>query len=586
MVGGTDWVAITDGFAELVKGYYDRKVQEVKIPTQKILFERLESSEKGRCFLESIDSARYKRMLFGDANVPGYEDIDRNVMLAQIALMEDTAWVVYKKNEDDEDLEVVQVTAQRSIIEGCGQDWGTVAKAIVKKNREGFLKAYRIDVEYGHNGVEESMKIVNPRKFDIDDIKGRENTRFTIIPGVVFREFANSILNRMKTGKVYRMSIISGDNAVFRFTTGNPEILAKYCDNPEMARLVSPRYVSNSGVIYVPELGAPSVSSMLTRIDLFNLWRISESTAKAAEREGVHKPENVLRNVLAEEVLKGKLMQQKYHDNDAYSNFMYHLNPGAKLLDKEDATPASLSKFLHTLTEAEKERVFNLAGVMPQVQKVMRFFIQDHFCELSEYLQLSPEDRVQYSMDLTSFLKSTKDKWYNVPLIKLQYYKKDGSIGSMLVSNDQDVLMEVYGEDYAQRYESFNSKFKSVESSFMLFVTGTFERAKSRVSYMMRMNGLSYSDDMFKEIEEFAETCRLNKDEEIYMLNVKRIVALQNNISLIASEASTRTVKANAEKRDTYLFRTLCGYITENGKPDEYFKSLDLNKIKAVFVVY
>lgn len=590
MAAKTSWLSVTDGFSALVKGCFDKKSQDVKIAPMSSLYERLEACDPGRRLLQRIDHSYYKGLLFGDPNTIGYEDINRNVMLSQIVLLEDSAWVLYSKGEG-EDLEAVHVTANKKILEENGYDWGSASKMIVKKNREGFVKAFRIDVEFGPNGTIKSRKIVNPRQFDIDDIKGRETTRnFIIIPDCVYREFFRSIKDRMDSGKIFKLGIVTTDNAVYRFTTSDPETLASMCDCPAIARQMKPRYLFETGSIYVPELGSPSISSMFTRIDPFNLWKISETTLSAAKREGVHKPVNILRNALAEEILKGSMMQKKYHDNDAYSAFMYNLNPGAKLLDREDATPVSLSKFLHTLTEKGKETVFGRAGILPQVQRIMRFFDSEEFVDVLTYLRskkvpLTDADVELYNSDYIAFLKKFKSHWYRAPLLKVQYWAKSGSISSMMVSNDTDVLMEAYGQDYAKAFESFNSKFKNIESDFMPFLTGNFEKAKARLSYLMGIEGLAYNDRMFTEIKRYVESCKPTGDVGLFMRSVKREVAEANNVTLEASEAASKNVKESAEKRDTYLFRTLCGYIGEKDKPEEFFKFVDLNKIRAIYVI-
>lgn len=587
-------MTISQGFEKVLAGAFDGKQKAINLHTQQKCYGMLAKKQAGQRVLGKVGIDYYKELLHADDLK--VDDIAPEVVKAQIPLLEDYA-IIYDPTIDPlKKSQVVRATANKAILEEYGYDWEKAVKAIVKKNREGFVQAFRLDVEYGAGGVIVAKKAVNPRDFDIDEVKpdsmlATGEKRFAVIPGAVMREVFNSVVKRLETGGLFKVHLANESGEVNRYITINGDLLAEFCDSPALACRQTYKVLEESMMMFAPVLGAPSNSAMVTRIKLADFTSISTVSKETAKKDGVHKSENVLKEALADSILSGRLIGCKENDWDTFTSIIDSFGAKEKLGGYENITAGSLIKYIHSLGVINYEKALTIANVQGDLDRVMRIFKAPQFMDILDYLDgvvESEADKDAYragGQSRVDFLKKYKRGWYNAPLLKILFWKKDGSLASALVSNDRDVLAEVYGADYARHYESFQSKFSNVSEDFKILAVMDFAKAVKRLKYYMDDEGLRYTDAMFNEIQGFAETWAQNKDEEAFMANVKRVIALENGVSYTRSETASRNVKNNSENRDMYIFRTLGGYITAGGKAEDFFKFISLAKVESISVV-
>lgn len=530
-------LTITQGFEKILAGAFDGKQRSIKLHTQQRCYGLLGQIKPGRSVINSrVSRDYYKALLHLDGQK--VEDISLEVIKAQIPLLEDYA-VIYDPTVDPlKKSQVVRATANKQLLEEYGYDWEKAVRAIIKKNREGFVQAFRLDTEYGPAGVIVSKKAVAPRDFDIDEIKPDSmfdtgEKRFAVIPGAVMRELFHSIQKRLDSGGLYKVHLANEGGEVNRYITINGDLLAEFCDSPDVARKQTYRILEESMMMFAPVLGASSVSAMTTRIRLADIDSISTVSKETAQRDGVHKADNVLREALADSILSGRLMGMKETDWDGFVSIINGFGAKAKLGDYESITGGALVKYLHSLGVKNYEKALAVADVGGAVDRAMHVFKEPVFMDILSYLDTylrnygvenpeSANDAENYragGQQRVDFLRKHRRAWYNAPLLKVSYWKKDGSLSSVLVSNDRDVLAEIYGVDYARYYESFQSKFSNVAEDFKILAVMDFAKAVKRLKYYLDDEGLRYSDRMFDEMKVQADTWVLTKDEDTFMAN-------------------------------------------------------------------
>lgn len=505
-----------------------------------------------QCFMElapaykgELESLYIEKM----GNVSGYEQVNVATMMAQAALF-DSLCFVYDSHKDEYSL----ATMNFELLYNLDVEYDML-KQVIKKNQEGIVKAYRIDVEYSNSDEEFTFKAVNARDFDIDESKPdtTQGKRFFLVPymfSVRFMKLMESLLNKNHTMRIHQS--LSGVEKV-RFISKDKEVLSAYCDVPEAVNRVAAKFFPLKGFFYAPVVGAPSTTAMVTNINMFDVSMIKKATLESFSKYGVHKVKNPVSDLIGERLVANKLMQLKYTDEGDFAYIINSLPNRAKYLssDVDSITDMSITKYLHSLPESTLKKVYKMVGVDEELKRKLSCFANSG--------RAMTEDEIA---NIDETLKN------HICCIIIQ--KKDCRLSSMICTNNKSLLKQIYGEDYVKVYESFGVKFYS-------FVNWLNQAE----GYAEGINGVSISDELSylglpSDVEDIKK-----------VLSLRGIVTFEDDLkAYFAERMGINLRRSNApSSTDSVLSRSVTAYVDENGKPVEYYKNIDKSKILSGIIL-
>lgn len=482
-------------------------------------------------------------------NVADYEQVNVATMMAQAALF-DSLCFVYDSTKDEYSL----ATMNFELLYNLDVEYDML-KQVIKKNHEGIVKAYRIDVEYNNSDEEFTFKAVNARDFDIDESKpdGSQDKRFYLVPymfSVRFMKLMESLLNKNHTMRVHQS--LSGVEKV-RFISKDKNVLASYCDIPEAVNRVTAKFFPLKGFFYAPVVGAPSTTAMVTNINIFDVFMIKKATVESFSKYGVHKVKSPIRDLIGDRLVANKLMQLKYTDEGDFACIINNLPNRAKYLsnDVDSISDVSITKYLHSLPEATLKKVYKMVGIEDELQRKLSCFAKSGRA-------MTPEE-------VTNIDETLKN---HICCIIIQ--KKDCRLSSMVCTNNKSLLTKIYGDDYVKVYESFGVKF--------YYFLNWLYRSEG---YAEGVNGISISNELSylglpNGVEDVEKVLSL-RDIVTFEDDLKAYFAERMGINLRRSNAPSST--------DSVLSRSVTAYIDENGKPVEYYKNIDKSKILSGIIL-
>lgn len=416
-----------------------------------------------------------------------------------------------------------------------------MASMCMKSNLMGQYKAFRIDVEYEVGPETFNFKAVNHRKV-LDDEK------VILLPYIACVRLMKMIESFLSSGAVLKVKQEINGVEKLRYVTRNSKVLAKYCDTPEAVGSLEPSFFPLKAFFYAPVLGAPSTTAMVTNINLFNMVELKKVKIDRLSAIGIEKAEDPVRSII---------------EDSTFSNTMYSLvldNPH-KAADVVDALPrgtevfanienvsrlstVTFSKYLHGLSNAEKKKALeSVPGVSEGIQTRL------HALGGGSVRVLTPEEM----LDLRGALRNN--------VCRFIIRKKDCTLSSMIGTNNTKILAAVYGNDYFAKYESFGVRFAEVVE----------EVQKGRnLQDAMEANGFVIPEGYEEQLREL-----------ISMSNEGNFERVRQDAANILGYA---TRKSSGGGGSAIMFRTLSGYITEDGVMD-YYRSIDLDKVVSAVVI-
>ena len=512
-----------------VREMLSSKRGDVSIPTmQKFLSENKD-------YANDLENLYIKKM----QGVKGYDTVDVATMITQAALFDNLCFVY------DAEKEVYSlVTMNFELLYNLDIEYDML-KQVYTKNKRGIVKAYRIDVEYLNSSEEFTFKAVNARDFDIDDVKSDwdETKRFFLVPYPYIVEFMKIFDKALYNGKILKFhQAINGIEKV-RFVTKNKEVLAEYCDDANAVNGLTAKYFPLKGFFYAPVLGAASTTAMVTNINIFDMFRVKIVSKETAEKSGVHKPENPIKDLFAESIVCNKLMAIKNDDIAIFSDIINSLPYRKKYLaeDVETISSMSISKYLHSVTEASKKTIYKALNVNGEINSRMSLVS-------SGSVPISEKDME----NIEELLKQG--------ICKFTIQKKDCRLGSIFCTNNKEILSNIYGNDYVKRYEGFSTKFylfcNDIKTNGF-----TFNSVKDLLDKYGFVNDVAVADKVYEIVSPEG-----NFEDEL-----KPYLADVMGINLKRSQS--------ANSGDSILARSLTAFIDENGKPVDFYKNVDKKKI-------
>lgn len=474
----------------------------------------------------------------------GVQNIPDELKVSQGALFDGLCFG-YDTRDDSYEL----YTLNFSLLNLMGNIGANMAKQCIEKNLKGEVNGYRIDVEYTVSSDSFSCKPVNHRK-PIDD----SDTGVKLVPYIVIARMMKILETMISGGSVLKTVQEIGDLRKIRCVTKNVNVLEKFCDSKAAVQDLSCSYFPLKAFFYVPVLGAPSTTSMVTNINLFRLCEIrvlkSISQVKAL---GVEKPKNPIEDVIIEGVIVSKLMALKGTNGIMLMNLINNFPKSQELLggieSAEQVSSAILSKYLHSLKRKEMAEVAKMIpDCMSDIKRIIGVF-------RAEPIGVQPEE----FNNLRDLLKKH--------VCKFTIRKKDCSLSSIIGTNSREMLEVIYGKDYFKKYEGFGVRLDATLREYK----------ESGLANALENNGLFANVDQVKEIENI-----LGSGIDIFGDKARKEIA-----DILGEKTSSRS------QGNGIMLRTLNAYISEKDMGDgnfktvvnDFYRAVDTDKIVSAMII-
>lgn len=497
-------------------------------------------------FLDTFSDvrAKYEEMYISKMQgQKGYEQVDVDTMIAQGFLF-DSLCFVFDSQKNTYSL----ATMNFELLYDLDIEYDML-KQVAMKNKQGFVKAYRIDVEYCNDDKEFTFKAVNPRDFDIDENKldTQEGKRFFIVPYTYVMFYMKAVEALLKKGYTLRVhQSLSGIEKI-RLITTNQEILSKYCDVPEATKGLTAKFFPLKGFFYAPSIGAPSTSAMVTNINLFDTTVIKNSLPNDFKTYNITKPSDAVGDMIAEGLIINKLMTLKAEDIGDFYYIIENL-PAKRYFaaDAENISDGDIAKYLHSLSDFSKKRVYSMLGIEK---------------ELARRRAIIGNGRQMTAKEINDIENTFKNG-----ICRVIIQKKDCRLSAVMGTNNKVILQKIYGNPL--KYESFAHRFYILLN--WLSDEGS-NLSDDSIDDELKYLGLGYGSEGIKAVNAYLSTNRNDIDEE----NLKGALADIIGVSLKRSNAQVSTNKVSTN----VLVRTLTARLDENHNPVDYYKYIDKSKI-------
>jgi hypothetical protein len=497
-------------------------------------------------FLDTFSDvrAKYEEMYISKMQgQKGYEQVDVDTMIAQGFLF-DSLCFVFDSQKNTYSL----ATMNFELLYDLDIEYDML-KQVLTKNKQGFVKAYRIDVEYCNDDKEFTFKAVNPRDFDIDENKldTQEGKRFFIVPYTYVMFYMKAVEALLKKGYTLRVhQSLSGIEKI-RLITTNQEILSKYCDVPEATKGLTAKFFPLKGFFYAPSIGAPSTSAMVTNINLFNTDVIKNSLPNDFKTYNITKPSDAVGDMIAEGLIINKLMTLKAEDIGDFYYIIENL-PVKKYFaaDAENISDGDIVKYLHSLSDFSKKRVYSMLGIEK---------------ELARRRAIIGNGRQMTAKEINDIENTFKNG-----ICRVIIQKKDCRLSAVMGTNNKVILQKIYGNPL--KYESFAHRFYMLLNWLNAEDT---DLSDDSINEELKYLGIGYGSEGIKAVNAYLSTNRNDIDEE----NLKGALADIIGVSLKRSNAQVSTNKVSSN----VLVRTLTARLDENHNPVDYYKYIDKSKI-------
>lgn len=497
-------------------------------------------------FLDTFSDvrAKYEEMYISKMQgQKGYEQVDVDTMVAQGFLF-DSLCFVFDSQKNTYSL----ATMNFELLYDLDIEYDML-KQVAMKNKQGFVKAYRIDVEYCNDDKEFTFKAVNPRDFDIDENKldTQEGKRFFIVPYTYVMFYMKAVEALLKKGYTLRVhQSLSGIEKI-RLITTNQEILSKYCDMPEATKGLTAKFFPLKGFFYAPSIGAPSTSAMVTNINLFDTTVIKNSLPNDFKTYNITKPSDAVGDMIAEGLIINKLMTLKAEDIGDFYYIIENL-PAKRYFaaDAENISDGDIAKYLHSLSDFSKKRVYSMLGIEK---------------ELARRRAIIGNGRQMTAKEINDIENTFKNG-----ICRVIIQKKDCRLSAVMGTNNKVILQKIYGNPL--KYESFAHRFYILLN--WLSDEGS-NLSDDSINEELKYLGLGYGSEGIKAVNAYLSTDRNDIDEE----NLKGALADIIGVSLKRSNAQVSTNKVSTN----VLVRTLTARLDENHNPVNYYKYIDKSKI-------
>lgn len=498
-------------------------------------------------FVQNIDW-----LCYDDNGVPGLKDallkkyndrfnvkysclIPNSIKVNQAVLMDGLAFGVNVNTGD-----IKLYTLNVDTLFGLGVDADKVHTKCLERNMSGILHAYRIDIEY-----------VSENEFQYKAVSLNKNNYLYASDYVLFSyayiKGAMDLLSRwLEMGIVLKVEQEVGGILKKRYVTQLTKLLKDYCDNEEAVDGIKSSYYPLKGYMYVPVIGAPSTTAMVTKVDLFSLNRVMPVRSK--KEIDIEKVKDPVKDTVIKTVIVKRLTEIEKTDSWGYMDIMYNLPRSEELFKDYESrglvNTRLLSKYVNSLKDNEIEELCNMIpGTNEEVSRMSEVFSKSELVDMTKVSQAT----------LRSMLRNGI---YSVISVN-----KDCSYSSYIVTNNRNVLSRVYGKNYFAELEGDNVKIAELR---LRVAKG--ENIPDALEYC----GFPKDDaELIKAAEAFREDSGEGGINENISSQMLRTVAVNSLGGQDRKESSTGSI----------LCRRLFGIRKEDGSVEDYYRYVSLPKI-------
>ena len=416
-------------------------------------------------------------------------------------------------------------------------------KKILDMNRLGKILAMRIEITYIGSGYI-SIKVVNPTK----------RTQVSVADTAFFPFWEVNVAMKMITGFLKKGAVFNAIQSVreynenkSRYITLNGNVLKHFCDNDSAIDKIKVLLQPLTGLMYVPVVGAPSTSSMVTKIDLFCLDRLIPITNISDIK--VSRVVNPYKGVLEKGVLKRILGELLVYNQDSYLSVVSAM-PRIKSMypdgNYQSFSPKMLGSYYDSLTLEEIKSLMNsVPGALQMYSRYSGLF------RIYEEINITGKPNYEIARIL-------KHGIYQIVVITKNY-----NYSSFIGTNDREVLEYVYGRDYFSK-EAFNVVYNKLQELIL---------NDCDVREALQYCGFPDNDEMVREVNSFFDV-----DTE----GVRSVASTELGESLADSKG---LVKREESSTGSILVRSIFA-IDEGDKLSDYYRYITSSRIVRFVRLY
>ena len=523
---------------DVILEFFQQGGENVAIPTLDYLLD----------YLPNLDSKLIRLYNMNMGAQEGVQYIPDNVKIAQGALFDGLCFGYDVENES-----VALYTMNFGLLNKINETGIDMSKQCIEKNLKGEVKGYRIDVSYNNSSNSFSFKAVNHRKVLDNSEEG-----VLLVPYIAVVRMMKIIESMLNGNSVLRVRQEIGGNSKVRCITKNLNVLKKFCDNEKAVESANCSFFPLKAFFYAPVLGAPSLSSMVTNINIFKLCELRPMrNLKQLKYMGIEKPEDPVESMMMSRIISFKILKMK-SDNpvkllEVLAEFPKSGDYLGGVSDVSMVDSPLISGYLHSLTNSELNEVMDMIPYCREEYNYRMEVFNGNYRNVQE----------SELVDLNGLLKRH--------ICRFIIRKSDCSLSSIICTNNRRLLSKIYGEDYFNKYESFGVRLNYLLSDYE-------EYGNLRVA--LREYGFDVDENEYSLISK-----TLSKASDLFSDDVRKEV----------SEILGIPTKKSSRKSTGVMVRTLDGYISEKiidsetgeavSVVNDYYRSIDPEKIVSAIIL-
>lgn len=562
---------------------------------QKQIYSKLKAKKENNFVLENIDALAFsekrsecipglREALLGVYNnifSENYSYIIPDVIkVTQGMMMDSLAFGVNMQTGD-----VALYTMNIRSLFGLGVDQPKLYNTCFDLNSKGIIHAYRIDSTY-RVGDKLEFKAVN-----LIANKKLQASNFCFFPYEVVYAAMRFISGMLDRGVTFRV-VQTLDSGVIkeRFISLNENLLGAFCDNASAVKGLKVEYYPVKGYMYAPVLGAPSITAMVSQINMFNLDTLSPVTSK--EELKVTKAANPIENMILRESISIRFKEMNKSGGWEFMDAVEAI-PGIDSYfkssdDKYMVSEVGLSKILNKMSQDDLNKVCDAIGARGAYNSIKLLVNENSLVDTS-------------GMSVSGLRKLLANGVYNVIIRGM-----DCKMHSIMVTNSKKVLSQVYGEGYFAKYESFGPRYWELVRRVSNGI-GTPEEILTYCGFPVHKNTLEYvknynrvfafynagDTEKAKAYEDLKESTEQGMDDDsLYGLRATMLELIMTDSEsdfVFATFDKDRKINLFDESkylksestspRDNILCRSCFGAYEEDGKIKNYYRYVNIDRV-------
>lgn len=468
--------------------------------------------------------------------------IPESIKVVQALLM-DTLVFGYNLSTGD----IALYTLNLHALFKMGIDAERLMQVCYDSNQCGIIHAYRIDFDYDSLDriVYKAVKLISNKKLD--------TTNFCFFPYDYVLAAMHIVSSCLKRGMTLKITQTVEGLIKKRVVSCNKKVLAEYCDNPKAVEGVNPSFFPLKGYMYLPVVGAPSLTAMVTKVSLFETDTISPILSK--EDIGVEKAVNPIESIILKNSITNKLREQYEFDSWAYCDSLEKI-PGLESIAADGSMYSfdvkQLGKVLDTLKMDElKDLCFGIEA-------------DAYYNDMKGLITCGEVLNVD---ELRKTPQSELKKMLSTGIYSVVSMGKKGKYYSMIVTNNRDYLKQSYGEDYFGKYEGFNVRFFEMKRRFKYNRQESVEEVLTYCGFPVNEDTMAFAKNLQEEVVSLSED-----------ISISNIGSREKEVFQSYSDVNE---KAEAST-DGILCRSCFNSVNANGKISDYYRYFSRSRVVKV----